>query len=200
PLTVAWSTSWRPASWCPTDAGASPAARRVQASAAAPSKAKYAPDSRLITITSSSRRSWLTHGFNLTAGPTASSCGPLVRSAETTTVPGPSRRAVCRSLEIEQFGAVAGSVDELVVAPLLDQRALLEHVDAVGEADAGEPVGDGQDRLGAGQGSHPLEQLLFHPGIQGRGGLVEHEHGRVGEEGPGQGEALPLAEGEVGAP
>ena len=86
----------------------------------------------------------------------------------------------------------AASGDELVVRARLDEPAVVEHRDRVGVADGGEPVGDRDRRAPAGQlVERPLEGALGG-GVERRGRLVEHEHGRVAQDGAGHGQPLLL--------
>src|SRR5690606_4040911 len=79
------------------------------------------------------------------------------------------------------------------VAALLDDRAVLQDVDAVAAAAAGEPVRDEQDGPAVGVRADPLEQLVLGPRVQGGGRLVADQQRRVAVEAAGDGEALPLA-------
>ena len=66
--------------------------------------------------------------------------------------------------------------------------------------DGGEPVGDGEGGAPAGQ----LFQGLLHQAlalvVQGAGGLVQNQDGRIFQEHPGDGNALLLPAGELDAP
>ena len=76
---------------------------------------------------------------------------------------------------------------------VVDDAAIIHHIDAVGAADGGEPVGD-QDR-GA-PGHQPLQRhlhLRLALGVERAGGLVEQQDRRVLQEGPGDRDALALA-------
>ena len=86
----------------------------------------------------------------------------------------------------EQFGMGA----------LFDDPSLVEDDDLVGGADAGQPVGDDQQGTAGGQrGQRPLDRGLgVRVGVGG--GLVEHQHRRVGEQRPGDGDPLRLTAGE----
>ena len=95
-------------------------------------------------------------------------------------------------------GVLAAAGQQLGVAPLLDHPPLRQHHDPVGVADGGEPVGDHQGGAVA-RRAEPHERLegalhlALALGVEGAGGLVEDQDGRVLEEGAGDGEALPLA-------
>ena len=83
---------------------------------------------------------------------------------------------------------------------LVDDPAAVDDHDAVGQAQRRAAVGD-EDRRAA---LHDLAQrgvdLLLGRGVDRRGGVVEDEDARVGEEGPGQGDALALAARQREAP
>ena len=100
-------------------------------------------------------------------------------------------------LDEKTIGAVA--LDQFVVAAAFHDPAVVENEDAVGMADGGETVGDDQ----AGAAVHePFERFVDEAlalGIEGGGGLVEQENARIGEDGAGDGDALALAAGELGA-
>ena len=84
-------------------------------------------------------------------------------------------------------------------APLED-AALVEDDDLVGPLHGAQAVGDHQ---GGAAGEEAFEGVLdeaFGLGVEGGGGFVEDEDGRVAQYGPGDGEALPLAAGEFAAP
>jgi hypothetical protein len=85
------------------------------------------------------------------------------------------------------------------VVALLDDPAVLQDVDAVGGADAREPVGDEQHGAAAEERADAVEELVLGARVEGGGGLVEDDEGRIPEEGAGQGDALPLADREVDA-
>ncbi len=82
------------------------------------------------------------------------------------------------------------------MAALFGDSSVLQHHDPVGGADGGQPVGDDeQGAAGRQRGQGVLDQRLgMRVGVGG--GLVEHEDRRVGEQCPGDGEALRLAAGQ----
>ena len=80
---------------------------------------------------------------------------------------------------------------------LLGHGAGIQHDDAVGVPDGGEPVGDDQGGAAPHQPGQRLVDQFLVDGVQVRGGLVEHQHGRVLEQRPGDGQALPLAAGKL---
>ena len=81
----------------------------------------------------------------------------------------------------------------------LDEFALVEDADEIGIADGGKAVGDDE---GGAVGAEAIEGLLdklFSGVVEGGGGLVEQEEGRVFEKGAGDGEALFFASGKADA-
>src|SRR5215218_5443239 len=82
---------------------------------------------------------------------------------------------------------------ELLVGALLDDAAMVEDDDAPGALDRGQPVGD-DDRGAAGE-QPPQARLdpAFRVDVDVRGGLVEDEDPRVGDQGAREGHELALA-------
>ena len=106
---------------------------------------------------------------------------------------------LAEGLHVDKAAVEAAEGDELAVGAALDDGAVVHNDDFVGVADGGEAVGD--DDAGAPQ--HELVEGLLDGvlalGVEGAGGLVEDEDGRVFEYGAGYGEALALAAAEVEA-
>ena len=77
--------------------------------------------------------------------------------------------------------------------PSATTRPCVDQHHPVGEGDRRGPVGD-DDR---GAPAHHLAErgadLVLLGGVDRRGGVVEDQHARVGEDGPGDGDALALA-------
>src|SRR5699024_5127097 len=69
----------------------------------------------------------------------------------------------------------AVEVDELGVRALLDEVALVEHHDAVRVLGGGEAVGDGDGGAAAGEAVDRLLEAHVRRGVDGAGGLVEHD-------------------------
>src|ERR1700729_3887675 len=78
----------------------------------------------------------------------------------------------------------------------LDDAAVVQHDDLVRIAHGGQPVGDGDRGAARGEGVEGQLDGALGLGVQGAGGLVQHEHARVAQQGPGDGNALLLAAGE----
>src|SRR5580704_2003682 len=92
-----------------------------------------------------------------------------------------------------EAGVTAAAGDEAGVIAGLDDVAVIQHDDMVGVAHGGEPVGDGDGGAAAGEGVEGLLDGALGFGVQGAGGLVEYEHARVAQQGPGNGDALLLS-------
>ena len=90
-------------------------------------------------------------------------------------------------------------LQQFVVRARFDDAARLHHEDGVGVADGGEPVGDDEAGAAGAQVGHGVLDEGLGAGVDGRGGLVEDEDRRLGEEGAGDGEELAFAGAEVGA-
>src|SRR5690242_5421333 len=73
---------------------------------------------------------------------------------------------------------------------------MVQDDDLVGAPHGGEPVGDGDGGAAPGQVVERLLDRALGLGVQGAGRLVQHEHARVAQQGPGDGDALLLAAGE----
>src|SRR5258707_145374 len=96
-----------------------------------------------------------------------------------------------------QLGVTAVAGQQARVVAGLDDAAVVQHDDLIGVADGGQPVRDGDGGAAPGQG---VERLLHGPfglGVQRAGGLVEHEHARIAQQGPGDGDALLFPAGEA---
>ena len=89
-----------------------------------------------------------------------------------------------------------GGVEQLVVVALGDDAPVVEHDDLVGEFDRREAVRD-HERGAPGHrlGERDLDALLGRRVDRG-GGVVEHEHARVGDERPRDRQTLALPAGE----
>ena len=92
-------------------------------------------------------------------------------------------------------GAAEGH--ELVMAAGLGDGAGFHHEDAVGAADGGEAVGDDDDGALSRKTGERLLDAGFAFGIEGAGGFIEQEDGRVRHQRPCERDALALAAGEI---
>ena len=99
---------------------------------------------------------------------------------------------------VEPF-VVAAAGDEFVVLAVLHDLALVEDVDFVGMLDGRQAVCNGY----GGARLHEVLQCLLDQslglGVEGRGGLVEDEDGRIFQDGACYGEALALSAAEPSA-
>ena len=75
---------------------------------------------------------------------------------------------------------------------LLDHPPVDQDHDAVGQMQGGAPVGHQQRRPVGHDPAQAFVDGLFDLGVDGAGGVVEDQDARVGHDGPGQGDALPL--------
>ena len=75
--------------------------------------------------------------------------------------------------------------------------AVLNHEDAVGAADGGKAVRDDEGRAPLERGNDGLLNLLLRFGIDGGGGLVQHEDGGPGDQRAGEGDQLLLSRGKA---
>ena len=94
---------------------------------------------------------------------------------------------------------VASLLDELFVCALFDDLSFVEDVDFVGVLDGGQAVGDGD---GGACTHESLKGFLYESlalGVEGAGGFVKDEDGRVLEDGTGDGDALALTAAETAA-
>ena len=72
--------------------------------------------------------------------------------------------------------------------------------DAIGQADGREPVGDDERRAPFHEDAQGVVDLLFHLHVDGTGGVVEDEDGRVDEQRSSNRDALALTARERVAP
>ena len=79
----------------------------------------------------------------------------------------------------------------------LDDLALLQHDDLVAVADRAQAMGD--DDAGAAAAPQIVVDDLFGDRIERAGRLVEHDHRGIGNQRPGDLDALALAAAEIGA-
>jgi hypothetical protein len=122
----------------------------------------------------------------------------VVRRGRAERVPRAHRRRLRRPVGVERRVRAVGR-DELVVAALLDDPALVEDDDPPGLADGRQAVGD--DDRGAPGEQPPQARLDAALGVQVdvRRRLVEDEDARVGDERAREGEQLALAGRELRA-
>ena len=100
-------------------------------------------------------------------------------------------------LAVIKGGVSAFFCQQLLMAALLDDIAVLHKQDDVRVPDGGEAVGDHKAGPPLHQLFHGLANLHFGAGIHAGSGLVQDNDGRVAEEHPGDGEKLALSGGKV---
>ena len=98
-----------------------------------------------------------------------------------------------------QLGVEAAAGEQFPVGADVGDAAAVHHHDAVGVADRRQAVGDDQGGAPRGEAVERLLDQRLGAGVEGGGGLVQEQHRRVAEHGAGDGDALALAAGEVGA-
>ena len=81
---------------------------------------------------------------------------------------------------------------EFLVGPFLNNPSFFHNTDPVGVSDGGEPVGDDHGGAVFHQVFDGLLDLDFGLGIEGGGGLIKDEDGRVLDQGTGNRETLSL--------
>ena len=94
---------------------------------------------------------------------------------------------------------MAAEPQQLVVAALLDDVAVVEHHQPVHAGDGGEPVGDGDHGLAGHQRVEARLDRGLDLAVERRGRLVQHQDRRVLQDHAGDGDALALAAGELHA-
>ncbi len=98
-----------------------------------------------------------------------------------------------------QLGIDSASGQQLTVRPALGQLAVLEHDDAMRAGHARQAVSD--DERGA-PALEPFERVVDEHlvlGVDAARRLVEHQDGRILEDGAGDGQPLPLPAGQAQA-
>ena len=90
------------------------------------------------------------------------------------------------------LGVAAARGHQLVVGADLDDPAVVDHHDAVGPHGRRQPVGDEHGRAVLEQDVEGGLDLRLRLEVEVGGGLVEHQHPGMGQEGPGQGDELAL--------
>ena len=89
---------------------------------------------------------------------------------------------------------------ELVVGALLDDAAVVEHDDAVGEVERRAAVGDEERRPVRHDLAQRIVDRLLGPGVDGAGGVVEDQDPRVAEIAPGPGRSAGAGRPRASAP
>ena len=106
------------------------------------------------------------------------------------------RKTLVGQALLDDLAVQRRALEQLVVGAARGDRAVLEHDDLVGERDRREAVGDHERRAAR----HHLAQreldLLLGRGVDRRGGVVEDQDPRVGEDRARDRDPLALAAGE----
>ena len=89
--------------------------------------------------------------------------------------------------------------EEVVVVAALDDLAVFQHHDGVGVSDGGEAVGDDEGGAVLHQVVHALLDVALGAGVDGGGGLVQHQDRRVGDGSAGDVQKLALSLGQIRA-
>src|SRR4051812_4825900 len=100
---------------------------------------------------------------------------------------------------VDQRGVGGIALQELLVGAPVDDAALVEEEHLVGQRDRRLAVGDQQHGGVTAPLAHRRQDPRLHLGVDGRGGVVEHEQARSADDGPGQRQTLALAAGQGGA-
>ena len=90
-------------------------------------------------------------------------------------------------------GSARSSASSSACVPVGDDPAVVEQHDPVGEGDRRRPVGDDDRRPAAHHLGERVADLVLLRRVDRGGGVVEDEHAGVGEDRPGDGDALALA-------
>ena len=120
---------------------------------------------------------------------------PPCRSAGTV---GRGRRPTSSALAVvagagEQRAVQRRARQQLLVGALVGHPAVVDDDDAVGQAQGRAPVGDQQRRAALHERAQRGVDLLLGLRVDRGGGVVEDQHARVGDQRPGEGDALALA-------
>ena len=99
-------------------------------------------------------------------------------------------------LDVAEAAVDAAMGVELLMGATLFDDTVVEDEDAIGTANGGEAVGDGEDGAVLHQVVDRALHLLLGDGVEGAGGFVEDEDGRIAQDGAGDGDALALAAAE----
>lgn len=100
-------------------------------------------------------------------------------------------------LQLVHLGEGAARGEQVVESALLGNAAAIKDDDAVRDAGVGQAVADEDGGAAGGEGLEPGVDAVFGAGVHGCGGFVEDQDGCVAVEGTGDGDALPLAAGQV---
>ena len=88
---------------------------------------------------------------------------------------------------------------EVVVVSKLHHLTAIDHGDLIHGRRRPQPVQDGDHRAARTEPAQGRVDRLFGVGVEGAGGLIQQEQPRVAHDGPGDGDPLFLAAGEMTA-
>ena len=131
-----------------------------------------------------------------TPSPEAHQCTSVPSTGPVTgAVPvGRAERHLGVGIDLGQDLRVLGrGLEQLGVGAIGDDAPGLQQDDAVGQADRREPVRHDQCRAPFHEDAQGVVDLLLDLHVDGTGGVVENQDGRIDEQGPGDGDALTLA-------
>ena len=104
----------------------------------------------------------------------------------------PGYAALLGELAVVQFRVETAPCEELVVASLLDDVAVVEDEDVIRILDGGQAVGDDEAGPVRHEVGHGFLDDALGTGVHGAGGLVQNQDRRAGEDRPGDGQKLLL--------
>ena len=85
------------------------------------------------------------------------------------------------------------------MGPLLRHAAVIQHQDAVGAPDGGQPVGDDKASPSLAQVLHSKADGPLRFRVHVGGSFIQNDNVRVRQKAPGNGQQLPLSLGDAGA-
>ncbi|OFX09111.1 MAG: hypothetical protein A2516_11810 [Alphaproteobacteria bacterium RIFOXYD12_FULL_60_8] len=91
-----------------------------------------------------------------------------------------------------QFGIAPAAAQQVLVGAVLDNLAFFHGDDAVAVAHRGQAVGDDEHRAANADAAHVALDDLLGLIVERRGGFVENQDARVGDQCAGDGDALAL--------
>ena len=100
-------------------------------------------------------------------------------------------------LDGKQVGVHATAGHELIMCPVLNNRAMLQHINTVGHPDRRQAMADEDSHAPGRELAEFLENLVLGFGIHGARRLIENDELGVAQERPGQRYLLPLTKAEL---
>src|SRR5580658_8787909 len=79
--------------------------------------------------------------------------------------------------------------------PTLDDGSIIQNKNGVGPANGGEPMRDHDGRFTLHQTIQGFEDQLLRSRVQAGAGLIQDQYRRIANDGPGDGNPLPLSAG-----